>query len=231
MVDSLLNLAWLYHVSGSDPVQAHTLLDESLALSREVGDKEEIAFGLYLWGMLALSEGDMARASSQVEQALAFFEEMHQRRGTALSLYALAQVATVEGDYARSQALYEQSIGVAHKSGSKRTIPPSLEGLAAAVAAQGNPVWAAHLWGAAEALREALGTPLPPVDRASYQRAVTSSRTQLGEQAFARAWAEGRTMSLEQVLATPEQVALPTFTQREQSLSPTLLPHKNKQTT
>jgi predicted ATPase/class 3 adenylate cyclase/DNA-binding CsgD family transcriptional regulator len=220
MADSLLNLARLYHVSGSDLVQAHTLLDESLALSREVGDKEEIAFCLNLWGMLALSEGDTARASSQVEQALAFFEEMHQRRGTALSLYALAQVATVEGDYARSQALYEQSIGVAHKSGGKRTIPSSLEGLAAAVAAQGNHVWAAHLWGAAEALREAIGTPLPPVDRAPYHRAVEASRTHLGAQAFASAWAQGRTFSPEQALATPGQGALPASANGEQSSSP-----------
>ncbi|HEX6482055.1 MAG TPA: LuxR C-terminal-related transcriptional regulator, partial [Ktedonobacteraceae bacterium] len=209
MADSLLNLARLYHVSGSNLAQAHTLLDESLTLSREVGDKEEIAFCLNLWGILALSEGDTASARSLNEQALALFREMQQPRGTALSLYALAKVATVGGDYARSQALYEQGVGVAHKAGGKRMIPTGLEGLAAAVAAQGNHVWAAHLWGAAEALREALGTPFPPVEHVSYNRAVTAARTQFGEQAFARAWAEGRMMTLEQILSAQGQVALP----------------------
>ena len=168
-----------------------------------LGDKESIANRLYLSGMLALSEGDMALACSQVEQALALYQEMKLQHRTALSLYALAQVAETCGDSARSRALYEQGVVLARESGDKGKIPAGLEGLAAAVAAQGNNAWAAHLWGAAEALRETIGAPLPPVDRVSYDRAVASSRTQLGEQAFAAAWAEGRTMSLKQALATP----------------------------
>jgi DNA-binding NarL/FixJ family response regulator len=42
--------------------------------------------------------------------------------------------------------------------------------------------------------------PIPPVYRAGYERAVATARAQLGEQAFATAWAEGRTMTLEHVL-------------------------------
>jgi DNA-binding NarL/FixJ family response regulator len=57
------------------------------------------------------------------------------------------------------------------------------------------------MWGAAEALREAIGTPLPPVERATYERSIAAARAQLGEEAFAAAWQEGRTMTLEQVLA------------------------------
>jgi DNA-binding CsgD family transcriptional regulator len=150
------------------------------------------------------------------------FKEMKQQHGTSLSLYALAQVAAAQGDHAGSQALYEQGVVVVRKSGDKWTITSGLEGLAAAVAAQGNHVWAAHLWGAAEALREAIGTPLPPVECVPYDRAITAARTQLGEQAFAAAWVEGRTLSLEQALATPGQEALPVPTQGERTSSPTL---------
>src|SRR5438045_7851824 len=116
---------------------------------------------------------------------------MKRQDSIAHSLYALAKVSTVQQDYAHSQALYEQGVKVARESGDALTIIPGLEGLAAAVAAQGNHAWAAHLWGAAETLRETIGAPLPPVERTSYQRAVASSRSQLGEHAFARAWAEG----------------------------------------
>ena len=66
---------------------------------------------------------------------------------------------------------------------------------------QGEPTWAARLWGAAEALRETMGTPISPVYRADYERSVAAARAQLGEQAFAAAWAEGRTMTPEQALA------------------------------
>jgi predicted ATPase/class 3 adenylate cyclase/DNA-binding CsgD family transcriptional regulator len=218
---SLFKLALLYWLSEGDLAQAHRWLDESFALSREVGDKESIANGFSLWGMLALSEGNTALAASQVEQALALFQEMKRQEGTARSLYALARVATVQQDYAHSQALYEQGVKVARESGDKLTIIPSLEGLASAVAAQGNHAWAAHLWGAAEALRETIGAPLPPVERAPYHQAVTAARTRLGGHAFATAWAEGRTMSLEQALAAPGQVALSAPNQEEQSSSPT----------
>lgn len=218
---SLFKLALLCRLSGCDLAQAHTWLDESFALFRELGDKDGIANCLNLWGMLALSEGDTARAASRVEQALALFREIKLQHGTALSLYALAEVASVQQDHTRSQALYEQGVGMARESGDKRMIPSGLEGLAAAVAAQGNHSWAAHLWGAAEALREAIGAPLPPVERVPYDRAVAAARTQLGEQAFAAAWVGGRTLSLEQALTTPGQVALPAPTQGERSSSQT----------
>ncbi len=62
-----------------------------------------------------------------------------------------------------------------------------------------EPVRAVRLWGAA-ALREAMGTPLPPVYRAAYERSVAAARAQLGEKASAASWAQGRTMTLEQIV-------------------------------
>jgi DNA-binding CsgD family transcriptional regulator len=59
------------------------------------------------------------------------------------------------------------------------------------------------------ASREAIGTLIPPVYRTVYEQAVAAACTQLGERAFAAAWAEGRSMTLEQVLAARGQVTLP----------------------
>jgi hypothetical protein len=53
-------------------------------------------------------------------------------------------------------------------------------------------------------LRERCGIPLYPLDRVDYELAVAAARTHLWKQAFAAAWAEGRTMTLEQVFAAPE---------------------------
>jgi hypothetical protein len=83
----------------------------------------------------------------------------------------------------------------------KELIPSCLEGLAAVAAEQGELVWAAHLWGAAEDLREVIATPIPPVYRLDYERTVAKARAQLGNEAFARAWALGRTNTLEQAMA------------------------------
>jgi len=71
---------------------------------------------------------------------------------------------------------------------------------------------AAHLWGAAEALREAISTPVPPVYR-SHQQAVAAARSQSGKEDFATAWATGRCMNPEQavIFRTPQQPANGSF--------------------
>jgi hypothetical protein len=55
--------------------------------------------------------------------------------------------------------------------------------------------------GAAQVLREAIGIPLPPVERAEHERRVAAVRAALGEETFTAAWAVGRTLPLEQAIA------------------------------
>ncbi len=49
-------------------------------------------------------------------------------------------------------------------------------------------------------LRETVGAPLPPVDRADYDRNVDAVRIALGEEMFSAASAKGRAMPLEQAI-------------------------------
>jgi DNA-binding CsgD family transcriptional regulator len=84
-----------------------------------------------------------------------------------------------------------------------------LNGLAGVAAAQGATVRAARAWGMAEALRNAVGVPISPVERANYERSVTAAHARLGEKAFASAWAEGRAMTSEQVFAMLERISMP----------------------
>jgi hypothetical protein len=60
---------------------------------------------------------------------------------------------------------------------------------------------AARLFGAAEALREAIGTPFARVEQEAHRRRLSRVRALLGEEAFAAAWAEGRAMTVEQAMA------------------------------
>jgi DNA-binding CsgD family transcriptional regulator len=99
-------------------------------------------------------------------------------------------------------------MAIAKKCSYQWAIAPCLEGLASMVVAQEHEwaplvdaMWAARLWGAAESLREAFSMPLPPINRADYECSVAAARAQLGERTFATARAEGRIMTVEQVLA------------------------------
>src|SRR5258708_27451296 len=81
------------------------------------------------------------------------------------------------------------------------------EELADVVADQGEPAWAARLWGAAERYREASQTTLPLVERLGRARRIEQPQRLLGGQVFAARWAEGRTMMAEQPIpASPTPV-------------------------
>jgi hypothetical protein len=66
---------------------------------------------------------------------------------------------------------------------------------------RGCPEHAARLFGAAAALRVAIGAPLPPSEHATYDRAVATARSVLGDAAFDIASAAGQSMTLEQATA------------------------------
>lgn len=93
------------------------------------------------------------------------------------------------------------SPAVFRETGYKWGIALCLKGLAGIAATQRQSVRAAWFFGASEALREVIGIPLRPVERAPYEREVSVARAQLAEQVFAAAWAEGRAMTMEQAIA------------------------------
>ena len=85
--------------------------------------------------------------------------------------------------------------------GSKSGIAEGLEGMAWLVGTTGQPERGARLFGAASALRETAGLPLPPFARAMDKRSLSAVREQMNEDVFAKAWAEGREMTMEQAIA------------------------------
>jgi hypothetical protein len=95
--------------------------------------------------------------------------------------------------------------------GDKTGLAASLEACAALDGARGHPERAALLLGAASALRETLGAPLPAGDRPAYDQTCAALRTALGEDRFAAQWGAGRALPLEVALARAldEAVATP----------------------
>ena len=185
MSDTLMWLAWVDFLAQGDAAQVRSLLEESLLLLQEVGDRWSLAFYCYVAGQVALQQGDAAAAHVLAEESVALYRELGHRQGTSWSLSALADVEARQGNQQAARALYEESLAVARPIGDTWAIASCFVGLARLVASQGELVWAARLWGTAEALREGMGTPLPPVSRATYERAVAAARTQLGKQVFA----------------------------------------------
>jgi tetratricopeptide (TPR) repeat protein len=215
---SLTQLAGTLFVSLGNQEMVYPLLKEGLSLDREVGDKEGMAVASLLLGWVALKQGDKATARSRIEESLTLYREMEHREGMAEALCMLGKVEAARGDYAFARSLYEESLAIAREIGDRELLATGLEGLASAVAAQDEPGWAVRLWGAAEALRETIGAPLPPIERADYEQAVATARDHLGKESFDAAWAEGRAMTAEQVLAMGEGAIQPQQSRQSQRL-------------
>jgi hypothetical protein len=113
-------------------------------------------------------------------------------------------MATLEqGDAARATIQLVESLTLLRALGERWQTAHTLEVFACLAVMQAQPdlVRAAHLFGAAEILRETLSAPVLPFQRHFNERGVAALRAQLDESSLTVAWAKGRAMSLEQVMA------------------------------
>jgi predicted ATPase/DNA-binding CsgD family transcriptional regulator len=175
-------------------------LEDCLAICRELSDKEGMAYYCWVKGWAAFKQGDTVVAHGMIEQGLALCREMGMRWHACAGRAFLGRIKAQQRDFAGAHALLAESLAEA------RTLDDwarafCLERLAVVVVAQGEYAWAACLLSVAASLRENCATPAHPAERADYEPAMTAARTSLGEQAFASAWDEGRSMSFEQVMA------------------------------
>jgi tetratricopeptide (TPR) repeat protein len=144
--------------------------------------------------------------------SVALSQEAGDQRGTAEALMSLARVAEAQGDLAAALHRYQECLVLLQEIDYLGFLPDCLEGLGAVVARQEVPLQAAELWGTAEALREAIGTPMHPVYRADYEQAVAAARAALGEEAFTAAWTEGRARPLDQAITNVLKTVSPSDT-------------------
>lgn len=196
---SFLNLGNIARHLG-DHAQAHTLYDESLALFQQVGDKAGMASSINSMGILARLQGDLTQAVACHQESLALRQEIGDRLGTSLSLNSLGYTYLTRGDTSDAERCFVQSLTVLREQGDKSHIVLDLVGLAATARLLGDPLRAARLYGAAEALRQRVGSAIEPDVRVLIEPHLSAICAQLDQVAFQAAWAEGQAMTLEQAI-------------------------------
>jgi predicted ATPase len=178
-----------------DVERAKAYFQQALRQHRELGDQRATAIVLNRLGKVAMSQGDFGQAAAYFEESLALRRDIGERAGIAGSLHNLGHIARHQGDHNRAGALFRQALALFRELGSKAGVAWCISGLAGVAGVTGQPERAARLLGAAQAQFDALGTPGDPTDRMEHDQAVENARAQLGEAAFAAAWAEGRVMT------------------------------------
>jgi len=196
--------------SQGDYAAARPLAEESVELFREGADTFGLGITLSRLGITALAQGDHAAARAALEEGVAICREIEDDWALALALRNLGIGALREGDLKEAVARLAESLTVLQETGNPLYMQ-NLELLAAAISMQGHYRRAALLFGAAEALREAVGAFVLPLYRAEYDRGVAAARAGLDESTFAAAWSEGRAMTPEEAVehALGKQEAAP----------------------
>ena len=183
-----------------DLTQAVTYNQESLTFARELGDKLLIANVLNVLGYFAALQGDLSLAP-YVQEAYALVLELGDRMLVAKTLHSGGYIAMHQGNLTQAATWFSKALSIAQEIQSETDIGMFLSGFALVAIAEEKSLLAAHLFGAIDA-RLNVNVDLNPAERAEYQRAVERVRLQLGTKAFATARREGRTMTVEQALAT-----------------------------
>ena len=191
-------------LAGGDRATAHTLQSQGLAERRRVGDRPGMPASLSALAELARLDGDPATARALLEEALKIAAELDDRHCVTAALLHLARLARDEGDPAKADALYRQAMPVTDAGDG---VPPTgitatwLEGLAAIGVDDGHPDRAARLLGAADALRQAIGAPLPAHEAADRNDTIAACSAVLGEASFRSAFEAGAGLTLADAVA------------------------------
>jgi tetratricopeptide (TPR) repeat protein len=109
-------------------------------------------------------------------------------------LTELGHLAESRGDPAAAMALHAEGLAAAQRIGDPRSAAWVVEGAASAAGATEQ---AARLLGLAATAREQYQTPAGPWELAEIERVTARIRDELGEEAFAAAYAEGATLKLD----------------------------------
>ena len=212
-------------VARGDFTQAVALYQECLTIAQEMGDVATLARTLFnLAGIVRYQ--DAMQAAHLIRQGLAIPREMGDQFVFCFLLRLLGDIEQSQGNSRQAVEYYREGLSFALKlkgPRGKQAVGWCLLGLARKARTEGRLQQAARLLGAVEP-RLNFNVPfssmhMDPAEREAYERDVTEVRAQLGEQVFAAALAEGRTMTPEQALAA--QMILPVV---QSSSLPTKLP-------
>lgn len=177
--------------------EARDEFEESLALYRQQGDTLGAARPLGNLSLVVYLQGDLERARTICEEVLAIFRREGEVWSIVTALNNLARVVKRQGEQAYAAALLEEGLRLGRRIGAGRVLADLLEKTAGLLASD-TPLYAARLWGAAEAYRQRIGAPMETVSHRDYQHDLKTARAASCPVSFDAAWTMGQALDFDQ---------------------------------
>lgn len=201
LVASTLNNLGIQARLQNDYTQAADLYGESLALRRQLNDRFGVAVSLNNLGLLKRYQGDYAQGRAMLEESLTLLREIGDRSFLANALTSLAEVFLDQGEAAAARDRLIESLAIARALGDKRSIAYLLENFGRAALLQNDGLRGVKLDGAASALRQTIGAPLPEAEQKSLNERLQGVRDSLGEAVVNEMWEQGKLLTMEEAIA------------------------------
>ncbi len=183
-----------------DLVTAQRQFEAALVLAAEGGAESEWTWALaHIWlGTVALLRGDPDEAVRRVEDGLASARRRGDRLASYIALYNLCQVELSRGEHARARRPLEEGLRLSVETGDQANLAYLLDALAVIEAAEGSVARVPLLLGAAQTIREGIGSRgygyyRPDPD--AVEAAAQDARTRLGADRYDDALDTGRALS------------------------------------
>jgi predicted ATPase/class 3 adenylate cyclase/DNA-binding XRE family transcriptional regulator len=197
---ALSNMAGVISLTEHDLKKMRAYVEEGIRLLKEAGSQWATAMTLYGYGAFASRQGFYDEARLHFKDSLALLTELKDRHRLTMIHSEFAHLERQQGHFAEAEALYRETIQEWQNIGHRAAIAHQLESFAFMAKAQEEDRRAAKLFGAAEILRENTNLPMNVVEQVEYDREVNDLRANMDEASFAKAWAEGRAMTMEQAI-------------------------------
>jgi non-specific serine/threonine protein kinase len=147
--------------------------------------------------------GERASAEKALREALRSARRHGDRQGTSIALYARAGLARERGAPERAAGMHAEALELHVETGDPEAIARSLEGLAGTALDRGQLLFAARLYGAAQAHWKRLGRYAArwPWEQERHHQDVARLEEALGPQARHEAWEEGAARPLGDIVS------------------------------
>src|SRR5262249_34927251 len=135
---------------------------------------------------------EAADALEPFQEAMRLYTEVGDLWSVALAHHNLANAARTLGDFSEARSQYEAAIQIFRDHGDRWALAQLLEDVAVLEARTGASEVALELVGAAESLRDEIGSPRAPSLQAELDEELASARAELGEAGAESALDRGR---------------------------------------
>ena len=198
----LLNNLGMVAMFQEEYPSARPLFEESLAILREIGYRWAVGQLLNNLGLVLRYLGEIDPARKLLEESVDVRRALGDNWGVANSLSSLSNLLLHQGVFDGVREYLEESLKINAELGDRTAIAYCIEDFASLAAANGQPESALRLAGAAQAVREETGSPLPHGEQAALDRTLAPAREALDEASQAAALEAGQAMTLDAAIAS-----------------------------